>query len=176
MTPNSRSCKVVAMTARERLISAALVASDMFREGDTPDDPEIRELVRAVDNYRDTVSNNSDDHQDDCLMCAVRALTDGDPDVLWTPKGIGDTVSGVVLRHGTMATKFNEVPFVDLWTGGATRIRIVAFPSSLRSVIDHLSAQVGDRLTVRYDGMREVETRSVPRKRMVFSANVQRGH
>lgn len=176
MTRDSRACKVVAMTARERLISAAMVASDLFREGDTPDDQEIRELVRAVDNYRDTVSNNGDDHQDNCLMCAVRALTEGDPAVNWVPTNPGDTVSGVVLRTGTLATDFGPAPFVDLWTGGNGRIRVKAFGSSIRHALDQAAVHLGDRLEIRYDGTRETKTRFGMQPYKMFSADVRRGH
>jgi hypothetical protein len=117
------------------------------------------------------------DHQADCLMCAVRALTEGDPAVTWTPDTEGQTISGVVLRKGNLSTDFGTIPFIDLWLGGQTRVRIKAYGSSLRHALDSVAAQIGDRLSVWFDGEAVIENGKFagkPYKK--FSANVQRGH
>lgn len=118
------------------------------------------------------------DHQDNCLMCAVRALTEGDPAAIWNPERPGATISGVVLRQGEVSTTFGPVPFVDLWQGGTGRVRVLAYQASLRHQITGAAAQVGDRLQVWFDGTQEVEIkgsgRMMPYK--VFRVTVQRGH
>lgn len=119
------------------------------------------------------------DHEATCLMCAVRALTEGDPAATWTPTTEGQTISGVVLRMGTRATDFGPVPFVDLWTGGIGRVRIMAYASTLRHALDGVAAQIGDRLSVWFDGEGIVDRPGRPmhgRPYKRFSANVQRGH
>lgn len=117
------------------------------------------------------------DHQADCLMCAVRALTEGDPAVSWNPDTKGQTVSGVVLRMGTLATDFGQVPFVDLWLGGQSRLRVKAFSSGLRHTIDSVAPQIGDRLSLWFDGEQTIERgRFAGKTTRAFSANVQRGH
>lgn len=118
-------------------------------------------------------------HQDSCLMCAVRALTEGDPAVTWNPDTPGQSVSGVVLRKGELSSNLLiPVPFVDLWTGGTGRIRVNEFGRSLRQAIDGAAPQIGDRLQVWYDGEKMLTNSktlsSMPYK--MFRANVQRGH
>lgn len=117
-------------------------------------------------------------HQDDCLMCTVRALTEGDPAAKWTPDTKGQSVSGVVLRKGELATEFGRVPFVDLWTGGTGRIRIMAYGAALRHTLDQAAALIGDRLEVWYDGEGTLPAkgRQPERTYRKYSANVQRGH
>jgi hypothetical protein len=161
----------------ERLIQAALVAADLFREGDTPAQGELRELVRAADEYASLPT--SQDHEAECLMCAVRALTEGRPAATWAPEEAGATISGVVLRQGEVETAFGTVPFVDLWQGGTGRVRVVAHASLLRAALANVAAQVGDRLQVWFDGTKEIEIpRGSGQLRAInaFSANVQRGH
>lgn len=110
-------------------------------------------------------------------MCAVRALTEGDPYATWDPKTPGDTVSGVVLRQGTLTTDSGQVPFVDLWQGGTGRVRIKAYGVLLRHALDSVAAVIGDRLQVWYDGEAEIEHgRFKGRTAKTYSANVQRGH
>jgi hypothetical protein len=110
-------------------------------------------------------------------MCAVRALTEGDPSTTWKPETAGDEVSGVVLRQGVFATNFGLTPFVDLWLGGFSRIRVKAFGESLRHALDGAAPQIGDRLQIRYDGQRKVESgRWAGQPYKCFSANVQHGH
>lgn len=121
-------------------------------------------------------ANGERDHQDDCLMCAVRALTEGDPAVNWVPTEENKSVSGVVLRMGEVVSNFGMVPSVDLWMGGHGRIRVRAFAGSLRHALDQASVKVGDRLTVNYDGTRETKTRFGMKPYKMFSASVQRGH
>lgn len=116
-------------------------------------------------------------HEDNCLMCAVRALTEGDPAANWAPTEPGATISGVVLRQGMLATDFGPVPFVDLWQGGTGRVRVRAYGSGLRHALDGAAAQIGDRLQVWYDGEKILEKgRFAGKPYKAFSANVQRGH
>ena len=123
------------------------------------------------------------DHEANCLMCAVRALTEGDPATTWAPDidgPAGQMISGVVLRLGSRVTNFGEFSFVDLWTGGTDRVRVWAYAATLRMAIAAITPQIGDRLTVQFDGTRAVETghfadRGIRQVKM-FSAKVQRGH
>lgn len=117
-------------------------------------------------------------HEDGCLMCAVRALTEGEPAVNWTPETPGQAISGVVLRHGSFEHEMaGEVPFVDLWTGGTGRVRVKAFPAMLRDAIRRSEAKVGDTLTLRFEGSRTIESgRFAGRQFKTFSAETQRGH
>jgi hypothetical protein len=115
-------------------------------------------------------------HEATCLMCAVRALTEGDP-APWIPNTAGQNVSGVVLKMGTLATNFGPTPYVDLWTGGQSRIRIQAFGQTLRHAIDSAAPQIGDTLSVWFDGDKAVESgRFKGMSYKAYSANVQRGH
>lgn len=111
-------------------------------------------------------------------MCAVRALTEGDPAATWTPTQPGQTISGVVLRQGEVATNFGPVPFVDLWQGGTGRVRVLAYQASLRHQLSSAAAQIGDRLQLWFDGTQDLPARgSRPATTYkVFSHNVQRGH
>lgn len=117
------------------------------------------------------------DHEANCLMCAVRALTEGDPAATWNPTEAGQTISGVVLRQGTLATEFGPVPFVDLWQGGTGRVRVKAYGSGLRHALDQAAALIGDRLQVWYDGETILEKgRMAGHPYKHYSSNVQRGH
>lgn len=118
------------------------------------------------------------DHEATCLMCAVRALTEGDPATTWTPTKPGSTISGVVLRQGDVTTSFGPVPFVDLWQGGTGRVRVVAYQASLRHALAQGAAQIGDRLQLRFDGERYLPERGsrAAMSYKMFSHNVQRGH
>jgi hypothetical protein len=119
------------------------------------------------------------DHEAGCLMCAVRALTEGNPAVTWTPTEPGATISGVVLRQGELAHAFGPIPFVDLWMGGTGRVRVMAYSGTLRTALANVAAQVGDRLQVWFDGPGTIDRPGHPmhgRSYKAFSANVQRGH
>lgn len=110
-------------------------------------------------------------------MCAVRALTEGDPAASWNPTEAGQTISGVVLRQGEVSTNFGPVPFVDLWQGGTGRVRVMAYRGMLRHELAAAAAQIGDRLQFWYDGSEVIQGgklkgRTVHR----YSHNVQRGH
>lgn len=123
------------------------------------------------------MTTETHDHEASCLMCAVRALTEGDPFATWTPTEPGQTISGVVLRQGTLATDFGPVPFVDLWQGGTGRVRVKAYSGQLRHALDGAAAQIGDRLQVWFDGEKIMERgRFAGKPYKAFSANVQRGH
>jgi len=125
------------------------------------------------------MTTTTHDHEADCLMCAVRALTEGVPAVTWNPRTPGATISGVVLRKGTVSTNFGEVPFVDLWTGGTGRVRVLAGGFQFRHVLDGAAAEIGDRLQIWFDGERTIDRPGHPvhgRTYRTFSVNVQRGH
>lgn len=124
------------------------------------------------------MTTETHDHEAGCLMCAVRALTEGAPAATWAPTEPGATISGVVLRQGEVATNFGPVPFVDLWQGGTGRVRVMAYQESLRHALAQGAAQIGDRLQLWFDGERYLPARG-SRAAMaykVFSHNVQRGH
>lgn len=124
-----------------------------------------------------TTDPDGHDHEAECLMCAVRALTEGDPAASWNPTEPGQTISGVVLRMGVVTSDFGQVPYVDLWTGGTGRVRVKAYGSFLRHELDGAAAQVGDRLSIWFDGEKQVEKgRLAGKLYRSFSVNVQRGH
>ena len=125
------------------------------------------------------MTTETHDHEANCLMCAVRALTEGDPAVRWpTDDSMAETVSGVVLRQGELSTSVGPVPFVDLWLGGSNRVRVMAYSASLQHALSGAAAQIGDRLQVRFDGERELPAKGGygPRVYKAYSVNVQRGH
>lgn len=121
------------------------------------------------------------DHETDCLMCAVRALTEGDPAATWgqTPMEPGATISGVVLRQGEKAMAFGKTPFVDLWMGGTGRVRVMPFGAAFAHALAGAAAQVGDRVTVRFDGEQIIDRPGRPmhgRPYKTYTVEVQRGH
>jgi hypothetical protein len=119
---------------------------------------------------------------DGCLMCAVRALTEGRPKD-WTAdkdRKSGDTVTGVILRQGVQPTHFSDdpVPYVDLWTGGVNRVRIAGHSLMMREQIISAELQVGDTVTVtrEADGMAATKTSGTLRAYKVYRITVERGH
>jgi hypothetical protein len=117
---------------------------------------------------------------DGCLMCAVRALTEGRPkDWSALVKTPGETVTGVVLRMGNQPTFYSNepVPFVDLWLGGVTRVRATGHSMTLREQLVAAEIQVGDTVTVRFDG--EAKGAMKSGKQMAYktwTVTVERGH
>jgi hypothetical protein len=118
-------------------------------------------------------------HEDGCLMCAVRALTEGRAKE-WVPEEPAE-VTGVVLRQGTQPSHFSSsgpVPFIELWLGGTERVRVTGHSSMLNSMITGAELQVGDTATIRYLGktaklqMRTGKTFDYK----VYEVEVQRGH
>lgn len=169
------------MTNNMRLIEAALTAADLFRDGDTPDNHEIRELVRAADEYKADVMSHGGNHAY-CLMCVVRQLTEGTPK-FWTPNTPGQKVAGVVLAVGkTAVPRFQfEVPYVDLWQGGSNRIRVVGYGTKLANGIESARPLVGDILEATFNGMSILppNPRAGRRNEMTyqdFTVTVKRGH
>jgi hypothetical protein len=98
-----------------------------------------------------THENQGTTNTPDCLMCAVRQLTEGTPTV-WRPEHIGDSITGVVLTKGQTVNNWGSYPHVDLWLGGERRARVVGMKSSVRQGLEAASAQIGDQLTVTYQG------------------------
>jgi hypothetical protein len=121
-------------------------------------------------------------HEDDCLMCAVRALTEGRAKEWW-PEDPAE-VTGVVLRQGTQPTHYSgPTLFVELWLGGRERVRVAGHSSMLRSLIEGSEIQVGDTVTVRYLGKKPIKSgrpepsrSTMPREYKAFELEVQRGH
>ena len=127
-------------------------------------------------------------HEDDCLMCAVRALTEGRARE-WNPDQVAEVaalneVTGVVLRQGTQPTHFSgSAPFVELWLGGRDRVRVTGHAAMLASLIEGAEIQVGDTVTVRYLGKREAKmsasqarTGRPPNQYKMFELEIRRGH
>lgn len=118
-------------------------------------------------------------HADGCLMCAVRALTEGRAKI-WDNREPGAEVTGVVLRQGIQPSDFGEVPFIELWLGGFERTRILAYSSMLASLIEGAELRVGDTVTVRYVGQIEVPAThrfyKPGRTMKKFELAVERGH
>jgi hypothetical protein len=116
--------------------------------------------------------------EDGCLLCAVRALTEGEPRTWW-PEETGASVQGIVLRLGTVPQPIlgRPVPFVDLWLGGTDRVRVVCLGAHLERQIEMASPQVGDALTVIYEGKHDITSgkhRGLQYRK--FAATVKRGH
>lgn len=110
-------------------------------------------------------------------MCAVRALTSGEPEVTWRPETEGQEVSGVVLSQGETASYYGPAPYVDLWLGGTARVRVVANPIMLRAALERAAPEVGDTLTVWFEGWSEpIHGPARNRSVRVFRAAVRRGH
>jgi hypothetical protein len=119
---------------------------------------------------------------DGCLMCAVRALTEGRPVDWATHKSRveGDTVTGVVLRQGVQPSHYSEaqVPYVDLWLGGVERARVAGHGQVLREALISAELQVGDTVTVTFEETKTFtpKGRSEPVTYKVFTVEVARGH
>jgi hypothetical protein len=120
-------------------------------------------------------------HEDDCLMCAVRALTQGRAKE-WIPEE-PEEITGVVLRQGTQPSAYGAKPFIELWLGGRERRRVTAYSGVLESLLDGGELEVGDTATVRYIGKREAKLTPsqeregrAPNQYKVFELEVQRGH
>jgi hypothetical protein len=117
----------------------------------------------------------------DCLLCAVRALTEGTPTIWNNPETLapGDRVSGVVLRAGQQNSEWHPVmvPSVDLWLGGHERVRVIGHQGSLAQALQGVEPAVGDRLTVIYVG-REIVAKGPHEGRPYsrFRAEIVRGH
>lgn len=118
-------------------------------------------------------------HADGCLMCAVRALTEGRAK-LWDNRDPGAEVTGVVLRQGVESTPFGESMFIELWLGGSNRVRVLAHSSMLASLIEGAELKVGDTVTIRYVGQIEVPVThrfyKPGRTMKKFELSVERGH
>jgi hypothetical protein len=127
------------------------------------------------------MTDETHDHQDNCLMCTVRALTSGRPNN-WFPANEGDRVTGVILRMGEEPSVFapeqtSTVKVVDLWQGGRNRVRITAYGSMLTAALSRAEPEVGDTLTVIYDGEKTIESgRFAGRPYRAFRVEIQRGH
>lgn len=162
------------MTTMNDLIQAALAAADLFRDGNTPDHDrdELRHLVRAADAYKPGEGHVPDG----CLLCAVRALTEGTPEI-WNP-GEPATVTGVVLRQGHLPSTFQtSVPFVHLWVEGLRRVRIMGYGLTLGTALEGAALQIGDTLTVEYLGYRTIERgKWAGRPYRHHEISVKRGH
>lgn len=121
-------------------------------------------------------------HADGCLMCAVRALTEGRAKE-WQTEEPGE-VTGVVLRMGNQPSAFTpKVPFIELWLGGQERVRLAGHAGVLASLLENAELQVGDTVTVRYLGKREskatpsqTRTGRAPNQYKAFELSVERGH
>lgn len=120
---------------------------------------------------------------DGCILCAVRALTEGKPrewNVLTVEEmAANPEVTGVILKMGRVPSQFatKPVPYVDLWTGGADRIRITQYGMALENAIMATEPQIGDTLTVRYTGQHMIERgRFAGHETKTFTAEIQRGH
>jgi hypothetical protein len=119
---------------------------------------------------------------DGCLMCAVRALTEGEPNA-WVPGETGSGVTGVVLAMGETDSPSiydltgQNIPYVDLWLGGRERVRIMAFGATLRRAVEKADPKIGDTLTVTFDGYGEINTgKHRGLKFRQHTVNVVRGH
>lgn len=121
---------------------------------------------------------------DGCLMCAVRALTLGTPKTWGLMKAgkemqPGDSITGVVVRKGEQPSHYEaRVPYLDLWLGGIERVRVAGHGQSLRAALESTEADVGDTVTVVFDGTYEFKRKGTnePATMRKFSAEVRRGH
>lgn len=112
-------------------------------------------------------------------MCAVRALTEGEPRTWWPDEPA--EVTGVVLRQGSVPSQFSiyggEVAFVDLWLGGTERVRVMAYGAMLSGALFRAAPEVGDTLTVAYEGKGRIERgKHAGREFRKHTVSVTRGH
>jgi len=115
-----------------------------------------------------------------CPLCIYRELSEGTPKI-WTPGTAGQTVAGAVLSIGLTETPYKAVPHVDLWLGRTERIRVIAYGATLQRGLREARPQVGDRLTVRFNGLATLPPnplagRREPRQYRDFTVSVTRGH
>lgn len=138
---------------------------------------ETADLMRA---RLDELIGAGHNHENGCLMCAVRALTEGVPRA-WQPEEPG-SITGVVLTKGSFPNPLsvlssNEIRYVDLWLGGVERTRINAYGMSLSHSLHQADPQIGDTVTVTYLGVRPIERgKWAGREYKAFEVSVQRGH
>lgn len=118
----------------------------------------------------------------DCLLCAVRALTEGDPKTWW-PGEPGASVAGVILRVDRVKSEFADlqttdgtVPFIDLWTGNE-RVRVIGYGRVLQMAMKAAAPAVGDRAVVTFTHWGAIERgRFAGKKFRVITVTVERGH
>lgn len=121
-----------------------------------------------------------------CLLCLVRQMTEGVPESVDLTEP-GDSVTGVVLRRGTVPHPFflpppdDTVPFIDLWVASAlytVRRRFIAYGFPAQRAITDTDPQIGDTWTIHYEGRRPVPNRRTGETReiKIFRADVKRGH
>lgn len=118
-------------------------------------------------------------HEDGCLMCAVRALTEGRAKEWMPDLDSLEEVTGVVLRQGTQPSAYGAKLFVEIWLGGTERRRITGYAAVLESLIENAELQVGDTVTIRYTGLAETKKHGPDGeflKYKTFELEVQRGH
>lgn len=111
-----------------------------------------------------------------CLLCAVRAMTEGVPPVWWPDEP--ETITGVILRKGSKTDDFfGSIGFIDLWLGGGERRRL-NLVRGLNRVVGDTEPQIGDTLTVNFEGIKRVElpSRFAGHQYRVHSASIVRGH
>lgn len=117
---------------------------------------------------------------DGCLMCAVRALTEGRPKdwVMTNTLEPGQAITGVVLRQGQQPSHYEpQVPYVDLWLGGPERVRVAGHGLSLREALLAAETQVGDTVTVTFEGESEIQTGKFKGHMFKrYTVGVRRGH
>lgn len=123
-----------------------------------------------------------DEHDwDGCLMCAVRTLTLGTPKNWGLDKDTlepGASITGVVMRQGVQPSNYaGQVPYVDLWLGGIKRVRVAGHGMSLRNALEAAETEVGDTMTVTFEGTEEIQTgKMAGRSFRVFAIEMKRGH
>lgn len=116
----------------------------------------------------------------DCLLCAVRQLTEGDGPFAALELE-GESASGVVLKIEDPAQQLmgQEIKglAVTLWTGGMDRVRVVSYSPAFRARFESAAPQIGDRLTVtRMADGRVDRGRFQGRRFSEWSVEVERGH
>lgn len=115
-------------------------------------------------------------------MCAVRALTEGRAKEWGMAPYLeeGATVTGVILRQGVQPSHYQDqpVPYVELWLGGVKRVRVTGHSMALREALISAEPQVGDTLTVRFDGIKELPAKGghPARNYKTWTATIERGH
>jgi hypothetical protein len=119
----------------------------------------------------------------DCLLCAVRQLTEGDGPAAALELE-GENASGVVLKiedtkYPTQQLMGQEIKglAVTLWTGGMDRVRAVSYSAVFRAQLESAAPQVGDRLTIiRLADGRVDRGKFQGRQFSQWSLTVERGH
>lgn len=103
--------------------------------------------------------NPAEDDFDDLLGSVEEDDSEG-----WVPKEKGEGISGIVIKVGETKSDFAQdgqdpiVPVVTIETADGTKWRVIGYASVLKREIYDNDPQVGDRMAVKYFGIKKLKT------------------